>query len=96
MITNSSELPDQFVQILTEHFELSPDQLTPSTTFMELDMDSLALMQLVVAAEAAFGVVLPEQIMSLSSYATLGEAARMLAPPEPRRSSNFTPPMPAT
>ncbi|MDX3763858.1 phosphopantetheine-binding protein [Streptomyces sp. AK02-04a] len=40
-------------------------------------MDSLSLMELVVAAEEELGIVLPEDAVELSPIATLGEAAQV-------------------
>ncbi|MET9955060.1 phosphopantetheine-binding protein [Streptomyces sp. NPDC006339] len=71
-------LPEQLVTLLTEHLDVKvdPGDLTPSTTFESLDVDSLALMELVVAAEEEFGTILPEETLDLSPASTLAEAAR--------------------
>ncbi|GAA0454683.1 acyl carrier protein [Streptomyces stramineus] len=89
-------LPDHLVLLLTEHFEVTPERLTPSTTFEELDMDSLALMELVVAAEERLGLVLPQQALDLAPSATLGEAARVLPSPVPPRQRSAGAPSPLT
>ncbi|MEU3839067.1 phosphopantetheine-binding protein [Streptomyces sp. NPDC028635] len=74
-------LPDQLTALLTEHLPLTvtAGELTPSTTFESLGVDSLMLMELVVAAEEKFGMVLPEEALDLSPSATLADAARVFA-----------------
>ncbi|MER7623021.1 phosphopantetheine-binding protein [Streptomyces sp. NPDC126503] len=71
-------LPQELVTLLTDHLDVkaAPGSLTPSTSFESLDVDSLALMELVVAAEEEFGIVLPEETLDLSPASTLAEAAR--------------------
>lgn len=70
-------LPERLVNLLTSHLDVKaePEQLTAATTFQSLGMDSLSLMELVVAAEEEFGIVLPEEAVELSPSVTLGEAA---------------------
>ncbi|MEV4923775.1 phosphopantetheine-binding protein [Streptomyces roseoverticillatus] len=72
-------LSANFVSLLTDHLRIPvpADQLSPTATLESLDIDSLALMELVVTAEEVFGVVLPDGALDLSPSATLGEAARV-------------------
>lgn len=72
-------LPEQLVTLLTEHLGVSVprEQLSPATTLESLDFDSLALMELVVAAEETLKISLPDDFLDLSPTSTLGEAARM-------------------
>lgn len=74
-------LPEQLLALLTQHLEIDADpaDLTPTTSFESLDVDSLALMELVVAAEEEFGIVLPEDTLDLSPSSTLADAARAFA-----------------
>ncbi|GHE41432.1 hypothetical protein GCM10018785_08840 [Streptomyces longispororuber] len=74
-------LPEPLVALLTEYckVEAEPEALTPSTTFVSLGMDSLALMEMIVAAEERFGIVPSEEALDLSPSATLGDAARVIA-----------------
>ncbi|QES45346.1 acyl carrier protein [Streptomyces venezuelae] len=71
------ELPAELVALLTDRLDVQAgsDQLSPSTTFEDLGLDSLWLMELVVAAEEEFGIVLPENALDLRPTSTLGEAA---------------------
>ncbi|WP_329375460.1 acyl carrier protein [Streptomyces sp. NBC_01483] len=71
-------LPERLVALLTGHLEVevAPEQLTAATTFESLGMDSLSLMELVVAADQEFGIVLAEGELDLFPASTLGDAAR--------------------
>ncbi|MFI8825141.1 acyl carrier protein [Streptomyces sp. NPDC053431] len=74
-----SALSEKFITLLTEHLRIPvrAEDLTAEATLESLDIDSLALMELVVAAEEVFGIVLPESALTLSPSATLGEAAKV-------------------
>ncbi|GGQ52386.1 hypothetical protein GCM10010145_22250 [Streptomyces ruber] len=81
-MTDPSEqatLPENLITLLTDHLKVSmpTEQLSPTTTLEDLDIDSLALMELVVAAEETFGIVLPDDLLDLSPSSTLGDAARV-------------------
>lgn len=68
----------QLLSLLTEHLEMAvdPGSLTAATTFESLGMNSLTLMELVVAAEQECGLVLREDALDdLSPAMTLGTAA---------------------
>ncbi|MCC3766192.1 phosphopantetheine-binding protein [Streptomyces sp. UNOC14_S4] len=76
--------------LLSEHFGIEKSELRPEATFEELEMDSLALVELAVIVEDKLGVRLPDNIDGLGLSATLAEAvefleraARPVAPPEP-------------
>jgi acyl carrier protein len=47
---------EKFEQILSEYKELEPGSLTLETTFEELELDSLDLVDMTMACEDAFGV----------------------------------------
>ncbi len=46
----------QIEKILGEYKEIEPGSLTPATTFEELELDSLDLVDMAMACEDAFGV----------------------------------------
>ncbi|MEV7027474.1 acyl carrier protein [Kitasatospora sp. NPDC093558] len=72
-------LPEKFIALLTEHLRIPvpAEGISADATLESLDIDSLALMEIVVAAEEVFGIVLPESALTLSPSATLGEAAKV-------------------
>ncbi|WP_241844859.1 acyl carrier protein [Streptomyces silvensis] len=71
------ELSEELVALLTGRLDVrsGSGELSPATTFESLGLDSLSLMELVLAAEEEFGMVLPETALDLSPASTLGEAA---------------------
>ncbi|MFF1379413.1 acyl carrier protein [Streptomyces sp. NPDC058308] len=64
--------------LLTGHLNVQADagEFSGRTTFESLGLDSLSLMELVVAAEEEYGLVLPENVLDLRPSSTLGEVAR--------------------
>ncbi|MFF4160334.1 phosphopantetheine-binding protein [Streptomyces sp. NPDC001678] len=79
--TSPSALPPQLVRLVTEHLELNvnPAELTEQTTLESLGVDSLAMMELVVAAEAEFDIAVPDEALDLSRTTSLGDVARVIA-----------------
>lgn len=70
--------PD-LARLLVEHFGLDEASLRPEATFEELEMDSIALVELVVIVEETLGVRLPDTDVGLGLSSTLAEAAEVLA-----------------
>jgi len=48
-----------------------------TTTLESLGMDSLSLMELTVAAEQEYGIILPEEAADRDASCTLGDVAQM-------------------
>ncbi|WP_035838587.1 acyl carrier protein [Kitasatospora azatica] len=73
-----SALPEELVALLTGHLNVQAEagELSGRTTFESLGLDSLSMMELVVAAEEEYGIVLPEDALDLRPSSTLGEVAR--------------------
>lgn len=71
-------LPEELVALLTGHLGVKAEagELSGRTTFESLGLDSLSLMELVVAAEEEYGIVLPENALDLRPSSTLGEAGQ--------------------
>lgn len=76
--TAESALPEELVTLLTGHLNVKADagEFSDNTTFESLGLDSLSLMELVVAAEEEYGIVLPENALNLRPSSTLGEAGQ--------------------
>ncbi|MFD3548695.1 phosphopantetheine-binding protein [Streptomyces sp. NPDC058655] len=79
--TAYNSLPEKLMALVHEQLggEAQARNITPDLTFESLGMDSLALMELVVAAEERFGIVPSEEAMDLAPSATLADAARAFA-----------------
>ncbi|MCX4553711.1 acyl carrier protein [Streptomyces sp. NBC_01387] len=65
--------------VISRHFGLDPAEITPATTFEDLDMDSLALAETVVVLEEELGFEFPDIEGAFSPKATLAQAAEALA-----------------
>ncbi|MFB7556707.1 acyl carrier protein [Streptomyces brevispora] len=75
----SVPMQDQITDIICEHFGIDRAEITPSTTFEDLDMDSLALAETVVVLEDRYGLQFPEIEGSFSPDVTLAQAADALS-----------------
>ncbi|MEV6020314.1 MULTISPECIES: phosphopantetheine-binding protein [unclassified Streptomyces] len=62
-------------ELVSYHFDIDADRLRPDTTFDDLGMDSLALMELVVVLENETGIVIPDDLVEIGPNATLREIA---------------------
>lgn len=65
---------DVLVRLLTDHFGVPHDLINPDATFEDMELDSLALVELATLLEDTLGVSLPEE----GAGRTLGEAAAYL------------------
>lgn len=78
--TSQDQLDETMLaRLLSEHFEIDPAQVRPDATFEELELDSLAVLELVVVIEEQTGVELQEEQLDLGPTSTLAEAGRALA-----------------
>ncbi len=57
----SSEIYSSLIDLLKNKFEVSIENITPSSTLSELGLDSLSLMEFVFAAEDAFSIRIAEE-----------------------------------
>ena len=56
-MTENIKLEDTINRVLEEEFEISPDRLKPDAAlFTDLELDSLDIVDLIVALEQAFGI----------------------------------------
>jgi acyl carrier protein len=65
---------DVMVRLLTEHFGVPRELISPDATFEGMEFDSLAQVELATMLEDVLGVLLPEE----RGEFTLGEAAAYL------------------
>ncbi|MWA08178.1 acyl carrier protein [Streptomyces sp. BA2] len=75
----SQPLEDRIVTMLREHFEIEEDLVRPEATFAELDMDSLAMAEMLAILEDEEGVPMPASIPGIGAQTTLAEGAPILA-----------------
>ncbi|WP_346538214.1 acyl carrier protein [Micromonospora sp. DPT] len=67
---------DALNAILVEKMGIPAEELTPGATFEELDLDSLALIELSVSIQKQFGVLVEET--ELSPERRLGEVVEII------------------
>jgi acyl carrier protein len=58
----SEEIQKQVIEIVASQLELDPGTITPESSFNDdLKADSLAVVELVLAFEEAFGIEIPDE-----------------------------------
>lgn len=67
---------DKIVEMLDEKFGISADEITPESTFEELDLDSLDLVEFSMAAEDDLGVKISDD--EAAELKTVGDAVKLL------------------
>ena len=69
----NDEIRDGLAEILEEIADVNPDDVTADKSFTDdLDVDSLSMVEVVVAAEEKFGVKIPDD--DVQSLKTVGDA----------------------
>ena len=64
---------DGLAQIVEDVAGISPDQVTDDKSFLsDLDVDSLSMVEVLVAAEERFGVNIPDE--DIENFRTVGDA----------------------
>ncbi|GAC1322933.1 MAG: acyl carrier protein [Mycobacteriales bacterium] len=72
------EIQTGLAEILNEVAGVSADAVVPSASFTDdLDVDSLSMVEVVVAAEERFGVSIPDD--DVAGLATVGDAVSYIA-----------------
>lgn len=64
------------VDLLVDRFEVDRAEVTPTTTFDDLDMDSLFLVELLLVIQSELGVAIREDTASPGD--TIGQAAERI------------------
>ncbi|GGM16749.1 hypothetical protein GCM10010129_71180 [Streptomyces fumigatiscleroticus] len=77
--SQSQSLEDRLTALLRDHFEVEEERILPEATFEDLELDSLAMMELLVVIEDEEGVRMPEDIPGIRPQTTLAETARIIA-----------------
>ncbi|MET9900711.1 acyl carrier protein [Streptomyces sp. NPDC006446] len=71
-----SDTYERLVALLAEGFGLEAGEIDPELTFSELEMDSLALVELGLAAQQEFGVPLADE--DIQSGDSISQAAKTI------------------
>ena len=73
----SAEIDSRLMRILVEELDLEEEKLSPDANFEEdLDVDSLGVVELLMALEDEFGVEIPDE--EAEQITTVGEAAALI------------------
>ena len=73
----SADIDGRLKKILVEELDLEEDKLHPDANFEEdLDVDSLGVVELLMALEDEFGVEIPDE--EAEEITTVGEAAALI------------------
>ena len=76
--TSNTDIQAGLAEILEEIADVSPDAVTPEKSFTDdLDVDSLSMVEVVVAAEEKFGVKIPDD--DVQGLRTVGDAVSYIA-----------------
>ncbi|WP_049568510.1 acyl carrier protein [Streptomyces sp. SBT349] len=78
MSPTASVFQERLISLLAEQIAVEPAGLRPDQTFRELDVDSLAMVELVVAVENDLGLELPSDVEGIDADTTLAQAALAL------------------
>ncbi|MEV4442778.1 acyl carrier protein [Streptomyces sp. NPDC049577] len=66
------------ITCLVEHFGRDPEAVTADTRLEDLEMDSLAVLELLTVLEDEHGIPLPEDTGSLHDGSTLADVAALI------------------
>jgi acyl carrier protein len=72
-----SDVYERLVRLLVANFGFETDEVAPGDTFSNLELDSLALVELALTVQEEFGVDLADD--DLGSENTLEQAAEVIA-----------------
>ena len=70
---STEEIQQRCIQLIAEQKQISPDTITPATTFEELNVDSLDRVTLAFDVEEAYDIAIPES--ALATIRSVGEMA---------------------
>ncbi|MEV8394270.1 MULTISPECIES: phosphopantetheine-binding protein [unclassified Streptomyces] len=71
------DIYQRLLELLTSTFGLDPESIEPTSTLSALELDSLALVELSVAAQEEFDVPLEDS--ELGPESTVGQAAELIS-----------------
>lgn len=73
----SDDIDSRLMRVLVEELDLEKDKLVPDANFEEdLDVDSLGVVELLMALEDEFGVEIPDE--EAEKITTVGEAGALI------------------
>ncbi|SDJ12211.1 acyl carrier protein [Frankineae bacterium MT45] len=77
-MASTDEIRAGLAEILNEVADVSPEDVTDEKTFSDdLDVDSLSMVEVAMAAEEKFGASIPDE--ELANLKTVGDAVNFIA-----------------
>lgn len=73
-----SAMLELLISTLTEHFGMDEGSVTAQSRLDELEVDSLALLEMLTILEDEHGIPLPEEPANIQSHSTLADVAELL------------------
>lgn len=67
---------DDVKQIVAAQMHLSPDNVKETTTFYDLEADSLDVVEVIMALESKFDMILPDE--AVETFKTVGDLANYI------------------
>lgn len=67
---------DDVKQIVAAQMHLSPDNVKDTTTFCDLEADSLDVVEVIMALESKFDMILPDE--AVETFKTVGDLANYI------------------
>jgi len=80
-----ANVAERVTKLIVEHMEVARDKITPEATFKALGADSLDCIELIMAAEEEFNIVIDEKVAG--KVETVGAMIRHIeaTPPQPAK-----------
>lgn len=67
---------DEVKQIVADQTKRSPENITASTTFYDVEADSLDVVEVIMALESKFDIILPDE--AVETFKTVGDLAEYI------------------
>lgn len=67
---------DDVKQIVAAQMKLSPDKISSTTTFHDVEADSLDVVEVIMALESKFDIILPDE--AVETFKTVGDLAKYI------------------
>lgn len=68
---------DDIKTIIAAQMNISPEQITEATTFYDVEADSLDVVEVIMAVESKFNIILPDE--AVETFKTVGDLAKYVA-----------------
>ncbi|MEE0511955.1 MAG: acyl carrier protein [Peptococcaceae bacterium] len=67
---------DDVKKIVAAQMEMKPEDISNSTTFYDVEADSLDVVEVIMALESQFGIILPDE--AVETFKTVGDLAKYI------------------